>query len=151
MTGSTLPDGDHVVRYVRPRKVRDGRADGSAFWLRAGEDALSVNWLETFSPDTEKRIAAVREVIRLQISRNGRFAELQVGKVTHALAGTAEVAFRHRPLDADGQWPADPSHSEVSGFPPTGADQMVSVDDLIAKCVRRLHPAVLEGSPETGA
>lgn len=80
MTGSTLPDGDHVVRYVRPRKVRDGRADGSAFWLRAGEDALSVNWLETFSPDTEKRIAAVREVIRLQISRTGASPNFRWGK-----------------------------------------------------------------------
>lgn len=107
--------------------------------------------METFPPDAEKQMAAVREVIRLQISRNGRFAELQVGRVTRALAGTAEVAFRHRPLDADGQWPADPSHAEVGGLPPMGADDMVLVGDLIAKCVQRLHPAVLDRSPDTGA
>lgn len=151
MTGDRLPDGDHVVRYVRPRQVRDGRADGSAFRLRPGEDALSVNWLEAFPPDTEEQIVAVREVIRMRISRSGRFAELQVGEVTHRLAQTVEVSFRHRPLDADGPWPVDPSHVEVSGLPSSDADRMVLVGDMIAKCVRRLHPAVLERCATTGA
>ena len=150
MNEGPLPDGDHIVRYVKPSCIVDGMADGLAFRLRPGESALSVNWLEAFSAETEERVAAVRRVIRMELRKNGRFAELQVGEVERYLARHITISVVHRPLDEDGGFPADPSHAEMAGLPLAGSLQVLMIGDMIAECVRRLHPAVLEGPSTTG-
>lgn len=151
MTEGTVPDGDHVVRYVKPSSIADGKVRGSAFLLRDQENTLSVNWMEIFSMDEDAQVEAVRKVVRLRLARNGRFAELQVGEVRRRLAGTIEITVLHRPLDADAGFPADPSHAEIAGLPARVSQIAEEVGDVIARCVRRLHPAVLERFPATGA
>ncbi len=46
----------------------------------------------------------------------------------------------HDPLEAEQNYEADPSHSEISGLPPGESDQAILVGDLIAECVVNLHP-----------
>ena len=145
MTGERLPDGDHVVRYVMPSRVQEGgRVDGATFVCRVGEDAVSVNWLEAFPVGKEEQVEAVRQVLRLRCAKNGRFAELQVGEVTRFLAEEVEMSVVRRPLRAEGDFRADPSHAEMTGLPPADSARAALVGDLIAECVLRLYPAVVE-------
>jgi hypothetical protein len=55
--GSLVPDGHHVLRYIRPRHVDNGVVNGEAFLTRPGEDAPSVNWVEWFDPPLENQVA----------------------------------------------------------------------------------------------
>lgn len=149
MTGDRLADRDHVVRYVIPSKVQEGgRVDGTAFQRRVGEDAVSVNWLEAFPAGKDEQIEAVRQVFRLRRARNGRFAELQVGEVRrYLLAEAIEMTAVQRPLSAEGDFPADPSHAELTGLPPRDSEDAEVIGDMIADCVLGLHPAVSEPGP----
>ena len=81
MSGDDLPYEAHVVHYARPTTVReDGRVDGSAFRLRAGDTGLSVNWLEYFAWLTRsQQLNEVRRLSRIEMRQNGRLAELDVG------------------------------------------------------------------------
>ncbi len=83
--GDDLPVSDHIVRYVKPSLVRDnGSPDGSSFCLRTNaidSRGLSVNWLEAVGTAREDQLSAVRELSRLELRRNGRFAELNIGTV----------------------------------------------------------------------
>ena len=87
MTGDDLPDAAQVVRYVRPSHIReDGDVDGRAFRLREDEGGLSVNWLDYFAGLSKaEQLNEVRRFSRLTLSRNGRFAELNVGDVKQAV------------------------------------------------------------------
>ena len=92
MTSGDLPDGDNAVRYVGPTYVlEDGTADRKAFQLRPNrpdETGLSVNWLDYYAGIAEdERLDEVRRVFRLRLSRNGRFAELNVGAAKRAVRG----------------------------------------------------------------
>lgn len=48
MSGNDLPEDDHVVRYVKPRNVEDGRVSIAEFRLREKEKGVSMNWLEYY-------------------------------------------------------------------------------------------------------
>ena len=148
MTGGELPDAAHVVRYVRPSHIReDGDVDGRAFRLREGEAGLSVNWLGYFAGLSKpEQINEVRRFSRLSLSRNGRFAELNVGDVKQAvraeLPELPRLRFVHDPPAANGAHEADPSHSLVVGLPrPADSRMAAAVGDLIARRVQELHPA----------
>ena len=144
MTGDELPDAAQVVRYVRPSHIlENGRVAGRAFRLRVGEEGLSVNWLDYFArlskPD---QVREVRRLIRMSLSGNGRFAELNVGTVKQSVrAELPGLRFIHYPLPADGANVADPSHSQVSGLPPFSDLSSKVVGNLIARRVQGLHPA----------
>ena len=147
MTGENLPDGDHVVRYVKPSMVLDdGTADGSDFCLRPhrpDETGLSVNWLQAFGLGRALGLAEVRRLSRLSLKLTGRFAEMNVGKVKHRVAeeiGTLRIL--HDPLEADARFEPDPSHAEITGLPPSESDLAMLVGDLIAECVTAMHPAI---------
>ena len=144
MTGADLSDSDNVVRYIRPRLVDNGVVDGSAFTLREGESGLSVHWIESVSnDDTERQVAAVRELIRLTMSRNGVLAELNVGATKLALhERLGYVRFTHKPLDAGEGYVADPSHSEIEGLPLYGSPDAALIGDMIAECITQLHTTV---------
>ena len=146
MTGNQLPDDGHVVRYVKPSLVDGEVIDGGAFVLREDETGLSVNWLEFFGGnDDHRQVDEVRNLFRLRLARNGRFARLNVGDTRQNVSACAAeagiiltLAMSEAPLAATGQFAADPSHAEITGLPPTESDEAMLVGDLIAGCVK--HP-----------
>ncbi len=152
MKGDDLPLDDHIVRYVKPSMIQEnGVADGSDFRLRStrpDEKGLSVNWLEVFELGKAHQLSEVRRLCssRLSLSQNGRFAEMNVGTVLRVVSEELDtLRIVHDPLEAEQDYEADPSHSEISGLPPGGSDQAMLVGDLIAECVMNLYPAVSDG------
>ena len=60
----------------------------------------------------------------LKMRRSGRLVELNVGATKHHLRGRLETCrFIHKPLPANDQYEADPSHSEIIGLPPDGSPE----------------------------
>ena len=148
MKRDDLPNGDHIVRYVKPTMVQDdGTADGSDFRLRASrpdEEGLSVNWLEAFEPGKSHQVNEVRRLCRLRLRPRGRFAEIEVGTVLRKVSEELDtLRIVHDPLDAQEGFDADPSHAEMIGLPPAESDHAALVGDLIAECVIDMHPAIL--------
>ena len=145
MTSNELHDRDHVVRYARPQHIKNGRVRGPAFCLRPRPDetGLSVNWLECFGGlSKNEQLGRVRKLSRLEMRRNGCLAELNVGKTRQRLHEIASLRFIHTPLESEGDYEADPSHSDIEGLPPGNSDQGVLVGDMIAYCIKNIHPAV---------
>ena len=143
MTGQNLPDTDNVVRYVRGTFVDDGRVDGAAFLLRENESGLSVSWLDYFHGRTKpQQLDEVRSLTRLELRRSARFAELNVGQTLERISEMLNsVRFVHRPLPADDEYEADPSHSQIEGLPPGDTDEAELIGDMIAECVTEVHAA----------
>lgn len=143
MKGDDLSESDNVVRYVKPSLILDdGTPEGSNFQLRLKETGLSVNWLEIFGPNRSKQLAEVRRLFRLEVSGNGRFAEINVGTLMRAVRmEISTLRVIHSPLEEEGGFMADPSHSEIVGLPPRDSDQASLIGDLIAECVSDMHPA----------
>ena len=140
MTGGELPDNGHVVRYVKPSYMQGGEVDGAAFVPRKDEFGVSVHWLEAFGlGDLDRQMMGVRQVFRLRPSRHGRFAKLSVGGTKRDIElrsdKTTILSFKSAPLEATEDFPFDPSHAEIRGFPEYGTDQAMVVGDLIADCV----------------
>lgn len=143
MTGNELPNDNHVARYVRPSLIHDEAVDGSAFLLRPGENGLSVNWLEVLGGNNlHRQLDEVRRLFRLTLSRNGRFAKLNVGETKRHVSEGAEDAgistmlrVSGKPLTRTAEFEADPSHAEITGLPPSDSDEAMLVGDLIAECV----------------
>jgi hypothetical protein len=146
MTGDDLPNADHAVRYVKPSQFDgDEGVDGSAFQLRQNESGLSVHWLECFEDLLKpQQLDEVRRLSRLTISRNGRLAEVNVGRTKqHLKEQLLDIRFIHMPLNAEGDYEADPSHSEISGLPDFPDEELIG--DLIAEeCIEAVHPGLQE-------
>ena len=121
-----LPDGDHVARYCKPSTVDErGYPLANAFALRAGEDHLSVNWLEYFDPHPEVAIHQVRETLRakgFELRPNGRFALLDVAAVKTTVKRSLGLRLHVNHLPHE----HDPSHAGVLGY--TDADLMVAAE-----------------------
>ena len=148
MKGEDLPADDHIVRYIKPSMIlKDGSVDALDFRLRQSrpdETGLSVNWLEAFSGSKAHKLSEVRRLFRLDVRPNGRFAELNVGKILSIVSEELDtLRIVHDPLDAEYGFEADPSHAEIIGLPPAESDQAALVSDLIAEeCIIDLHPAI---------
>ena len=145
MTGDDLPDDDHVVRYVKPSQFdEDEGVDGSAFQLRQNESRLSVNWLEYFDALAKlEQLDEIRRLSRMEIRKNGRFAQLNVGRTKqHLQDQLSDIRFVHKPLNAAGNYEADPSHSEILGLPDYPDEELIG--DMIAECVDAVHPGLNE-------
>lgn len=73
---------------------------------------------------------------------SGRLVELNVG-VTRERIGQRldELRFIHKPLNADENYEADPSHSEIMGLPPKDSPEAELIGDMIAECVIAVHSA----------
>lgn len=149
MTDDNLPDGHHVVRYAKPTSIReDGKVDGSEFRLRPhrpDDTGVSVNWLECFRDcSKDRQLAEVRRLSRLEMKKSGRLAELNVGATKQYISSELEsLRFVNRPLNAEGEYDADPSHSEIVGLPPGDSDQAALIGDMMAACIIHTHPAVV--------
>lgn len=150
MKGDDLPAADHVVRYVKPSMIQeDGTADGADFRLRPNrpdDTGVSVNWLEAFNGEKAQQLAEVRRLSRLNLKKTGRLAELNIGAVREKVAEElATLRIVHDPLDARGDFDADPSHAEITGLPAGDSPEADMIGDLIAECVITMHPAISEG------
>lgn len=150
MIGNDLSDDDHIVRYVRATSIReDGTVDGSEFRLRPNrpdDTGVSVQWLECYRDlPKDDQLARVRGVSRLTLKKKARFAELNAGQVKrHVFEEQEAMRIVHWPLETEGEFPVDPSHAEIIGLPPGDSDQAALIGDMIAQCIIRLHPAVIE-------
>lgn len=147
MTGDTLPDDHHIVRYVKPSLVEEETVDGSAFLLRPGESGLSVNWLEIFGiNDENSQLSEVRQLLRIEPAKNGKFAKLNVGETKRYVSESVEelgteLGIIEAPLPPSDEFEADPSHTEIIGLPSGESDEAMLIGDLIADCViPPLHP-----------
>lgn len=149
MTCGNLPDHDHITHYVRPTKVReDGSIDGSIFRESAqDDDGISVNWLEYFDEECEsERLCKVASSIQLETSRNGRFAEMNVGDVVGCLVSRGcPGGVSHDPQEARNGHDPDPSHCLIQGLPTPDSEENKLAADAIADCVLATHvPPVLK-------
>ena len=98
--------------------------------------------LEAFQPGRSHQLAEIRRLCRLALKPKGRFAEMNVDAVRRRVAEELDtLRIIHDPLEAEEQFEADPSHSEITGLPPSESDQAAVVGDLIAECVVAMHPA----------
>ena len=147
MTGDNLPDDHHIVRYVKPSLVEDEAVDGGAFLLRPDENGLSVNWLEIFGGNDEhSQLSEVRQLLRLEPAKSGRFAKLNVGETKRYVSESAEelgteLGIIEAPLPPSDGFEADSSHAEIIGLPSGESDEAMLIGDLIADCViYPLHP-----------
>ena len=139
MSGTSLSDDAHVSRYCRPSAVgQDGLPLPAAFQLKAGEDHLSVNWLEYFGTfDLDTAVAHVRTAFRAKgysIRPNGRFSVLRVGSAKEAVSAASGHPSRieHLPLDNDA------SHSGIFGYRPN--DLAVAAELKILVGHADVHP-----------
>ena len=148
MKGDLLPDDDHVVRYVRPGLIDGKQVDGGAFVRKEEETALSINWLDYFQNQTkENKLQAVRGLFRLDVRRNGRFAELNVGQTRkHVTSEIKTLKFVEDPLtvDLENNYDADPSHALIEGLPdPNNTPEFAEmIGDMIQERVIALHLAI---------
>ncbi len=141
MTMANVPDGDHIVGYVRPRRVKsDGRISGAEYCLRTTEAGLSVNWPAIRGSERRTQLNEVGRPSRLQLSPNGLLAEMNVGKVKHRLAGEIGTAnIIHGPLEVDKGIEADPSHAQITDLPPGDSDFAMFIGDPAAECILRTY------------
>ena len=150
MNGKDLPENDHIVRYVKPSSLEFEQMNIAEFRLREdrpGEKGVSVNWLEYYKNLSKKeQLEEVRKVFRLKLRKKGRFAELNVGEIKRFLSEELpDLRIIHTPLDAEGNFLADPSHSEITGLPSNNPEQSDLVAQVIVReCVCDLHPAIIE-------
>ena len=148
MSTVLLPGEANVVRYASPMRVDDfGNVGATAFTRRMGEDGLSVQWLEALpGQSTSEQLAEARRLSRVELKRDGRFAELNVEVTNQNLAReNVTTSFVHSPLHATDQHEADESHSELRGLPPFEEKVRAEIiGNFIAKhCVSATHPAVV--------
>ena len=152
MPDHSVPDYDHVVRYVKGTWIKEnGTVDGSAFRLDENKVGLSVHWLEFFQGlDKLQQLDKVRSTIRLKLKPSGRFAELSVGRTKkHVSKEHKGVRFLHRPSAATKTQLADPAHSEIMNLPPFQSPLELSnkqplsmiIGDMIAERVEATHLA----------
>jgi hypothetical protein len=138
MKDDPLPSGDHVSHYCSAHFLdEDGRPAQTAFYLKKGEDCVSVNWLEyTGLPTRSRQLDAVRKALiekGLTIRKSGKLAVLRVGDVTSIELSDKKqrISVSHQP-----EPPHDPSHSGI--FYPS-ADQA-----LVEFIATRVAERVLE-------
>ena len=140
-----------IVRYVKPRLVHDtGHIDPEAFALRTLDDGtdetgLSVNCLDEFPGNTEEKLRAVAQHIRLKVTINGRFAELTVERLIVLLGEEGiEATVIHDPLqvDEDAGHAADPSHALIYGLPPPSCDRATEIGEILVDAAQVHLPPV---------
>ena len=117
---TNLPLDDHIVRYVpyqRTRRDEDDNVVGvlaEAFRLKAGEQGLSVTWVEYFSGNWDEQfIAAIGAIRHTQhAGKRSAFAWGQVGRVYQTcMEKSYRVRIIHAPEDEN------PGHSEIRRLP----------------------------------
>jgi len=129
MKGDKIPDQYHITRYCQPKYILDGQIQPGAFKLRAGEESLSVDWLEFLNCSSrESEITKIRNIYSTRfrsVGASAKIAVLNVGEVrqkvlTESPDGRNLVIIHYPLID-------DPSHS--------GIDNLKQNDELIAELI----------------
>lgn len=123
--GMPLPNEDHVMRHVPWARLRKDENEnvigflGQAFELRPGEQELSVNWLEYFDGDQDRRI---RESVKLlRTTKNiGAKSAYAIGNVEKIKRTCGESGAQIRIVYAPGK--NNPAHAEIRRLPRGDAD-----------------------------
>ncbi len=139
MTEVVVPNEDHIGRYCGGSHVdEDGDIDGTAFRLRPGEEALSVNWLEYLGQEGAEQIEALRAVYesKFRVGKTARIAKLSVGKMIEHVR-TESPDSRVLKVLHETDLPIDPSHSGVHNIP----EEHDLIADLIAEVVLETYSA----------
>ena len=118
MTDQSLPDPDHLLRYVRKRSLirKDGEVLGvlaDAFKLKDNEVGLSAAWIEFHGGSADEQIAQSKTAFTkvLKIGPNDRFVRGQVRTIKGACFGFGcQVKIVRDPE------PNFPSHAQVMNF-----------------------------------
>jgi hypothetical protein len=141
---TNLPNEDHVMRYVPWTKLRKDEDDkvlgflGEAFKLKPDEEYLSVNWLEYFEGDREKKIRASVRTFRstLTVGTKSAFGIGNVDKIKATCrARGATVRIVYEPTDDN------KSHSAIRRIP---RDDAILLDALAADAFAELvHNAAI--------
>jgi hypothetical protein len=151
ISGDSLPDADHVLRYIGRKFVdpKDNQIAGNGFLSRPLEKdgGPSVNWMEVFSGDTASQIAEIRKVKRIRYEKRGRVAKLHVGRTKQYLQESATLAIDciYDPIpaiegDATTYKPPDPSHAYMKGIPIMDTPESEAVGDLLMHCIVESFP-----------
>ena len=112
-----------------------------AFFLRDGENGLSVNWLEYLTcSNREEEIEKVRNILntKLTLKPRARIAVLNVGKtrkkVLEESSDSRNLEVIHTPSSID------PSHNEICNINP----EQELIAELILQSVYQVYPAIKE-------
>lgn len=140
MKGDTIPDQHHVARLCRPKHISDENIQAGAFMLRAGEESLSVNWLEFLkSSCREKEISELQNVYSKKFNKveaRAQIAVLNVGevreKVLRESTDRRNLKVLHDP-EAN-----DPSHSGIYNL---RHDDEIIIAELILETVQETYLA----------
>jgi hypothetical protein len=143
--GDRLPAADHILRYIRKKHVdRDtDTVNGSGFLTRPDEDAPSSNWIECFDDPIANQLAEIKSRKRYRYEKRGKLVRLSVTATERHIrenrtadAAAIEILLVHDPLEADGLFPPDPSHSLANGVPQIGGNPEAElIGDLFLDCV----------------
>jgi hypothetical protein len=138
MKGDRIPNQNHISRYCKPTQVLDGQIQATAFMLRAGEESLSVNWLEFLGHSSrEEEIADIRKIYsaKLSIGVRAKIAILNAGEVCNKVLAESpdsrKLEILHDPLEND------PSHSGIYNL--RNDDELIA--ELILETVLETYPA----------
>lgn len=139
MEGDKIPEKDNIARFCAPKTAPDGEIQATAFMLRAGEENLSVNWLESLNClNRDSEIMEIQKVYstKLNVGVKAKIAVLNVGefckKVQTESSDKRNLDVLHNPEDE-----IDPSHSGIYNMRP---DQEL-IAELIHQTIRETYPA----------
>ncbi|MBI2231658.1 MAG: hypothetical protein HYU46_21485 [Deltaproteobacteria bacterium] len=140
MKDQPIPDSDHVARHCKTSTVEGDEIMATAFMLREGEEALSVNWLEELKcSDRASEVRELQDLYARKMTRVGAGARIAIlnvetlqTEVENESPDRRLLRVLHEPeLD-------DPSHAGIYGIP---YDDREIVAELIARVVLEIHPA----------
>lgn len=144
--GAPIPDGDHVLRYIRKKHVDNGVVNGSGFLTRPQEEMASVNWIECFAPPLKNQVAEISARRRLKYEKRALLVRLNVGHTKQYVVERAlipiQLSFLHAPLQAEDGKPADPSHALIDGVPTLDTAEGEAIKDLFTHCILERFPVV---------
>lgn len=151
VAGSALPNDGHVLRHIRSQFVDGENIDGNGFLRRKNEDdGSSVNWLEWFEPPPENQVSGVRGLARLKPGAAAKLVSINVGQTIQYVISqhpdNLALSFVHDPLEVEGDYRADPSHSLIKGLPVNDGPEAELVKDLLVDCIQARYPAKVKAT-----
>lgn len=139
MEGDKIPEKDNIARFCAPKTAPDGEIQAPAFMLRAGEENLSVNWLEYLNcSNRDSEIVEIQKVYsaKLKVGAKAKIVVLNVGEVCEKVKTESpdkrNLDVLHNPEDE-----VDPSHSGIYNMRPD--HELIA--ELIRQTIRETYPA----------
>ena len=142
MKDDPIPPNHHVSRYCRGASILNGEVTGTSFFLRNGEEYLSVNCLNLLElDDRNDEIEEVRRVLgtKMDLRSKAKIVVLNVGDTQdHTRQNSQDhrdLRILHQPEEPPDI--PDPSHSGI--FDTNEDEQLIA--ELIAEMVLETYAA----------